>query len=217
MMLYIRRRTVSLRQSVLVFILLYDFRDRASPHLTFKSFRRSGSAVLVRVKFQGQFAVGFLQVLLAGVPLHPQNFVVVSTPLYPGSARKVTFTGLSPQTPPQPAPPDPPPPAAALAAPSAAPLPRPLSRSGVAPAPRSPPHAVQLLRRVGHGGRGGPRGSPPSAPLTTRRPGPPAPPCCARKRLPRGGLWVRESAARPAPPWRRADYNTQRAPRGSGA
>lgn len=56
--------------------------------LTFKSLGRPGSAVLVRVKFQGQFAVGFLQLLLAGVPLHPQDLIVVPAPLY--SAKQPT-------------------------------------------------------------------------------------------------------------------------------
>ena len=37
---------------------------------------RGGCGVITRVPFQGQLPIGFLELLLAGVPPHPQRFVV---------------------------------------------------------------------------------------------------------------------------------------------
>lgn len=121
-----------------------SFSAPGPPPLTFKRLGGPGGAVLVGVEFEGQLSVSSLQLLLAGVPLHPQDLIVVPTPLDSRRERRVT---LSPQTRPHRA---------------APPLP---------PAPLSPPHAVQLLRRVGHGGAGaapGPSASP-GAPGRPRR------------------------------------------------
>lgn len=91
--LYIRRRIPSPRRSVLV---LTPFAAPGPPPLTFKRLGGPGGAVLVGVEFEGQLSVSSLQLLVAGVPLHPQDLIVVPTPLDSRRERRVT---ASPQTP----------------------------------------------------------------------------------------------------------------------
>lgn len=52
--------------------------------LTFESFSGTRRVVLVWVEFEGQFAVGLLQVLIRGPSAHPQDLIVIFTLLDPG-------------------------------------------------------------------------------------------------------------------------------------
>lgn len=142
---------------------------------TFESLRGSGSAVLIGVELEGQPAVGLLQLLLGGIPLHAKDLVIVPAALYPGSAHESGITASARRIPSARHPLGP--------RPGTSPPRRP-HRLGPRLQPPQPSLTASRHPAAPPCRSWRARGSPTLQPLTARRPGPPAPPSCARRRRP---------------------------------